>query len=154
MHLQTQSQAIGSKSIPQLTLAPDFPYRFTQNPSHPNHGQPAVTNWPPNSNRVPSNNNPAKQDLPLRISAPSCFPDWPLFPRQGDFARHIKRQQHVLCRISLSSEQEAKFNAIGRHTVTLHKCSHLLTDRTPRTQVWQCSTSLFSLICLGIGFRV
>ena len=44
-------------------------------------------------------------------------------------------------------QQAAKFNAIGRHTVTLHKRSHLLTDRTPRTQLWQCSTSLFSLTC-------
>ena len=42
-------------------------------------------------------------------------------------------------------EQAAKFNAIGRHVVTLHICSHLLTERTPRTQLWQCSTSLFSL---------
>ena len=90
-----------------------------------------------------------KQDLPLRIPSPSCIPDWPqhLFPRQGDFARHIKRQQHERFRTSLSSEQAAKFNAIGRHTVTLHKRSHLLTDRTPRTQLWQCSTSLFSLTC-------
>ena len=31
--------------------------------------------------------------------------------------------------------------------MTHHKRSHLLTDRTPRTQLWQCSTSLFSLTC-------
>ena len=58
---------------------------------------------------------PPKKDLQLRIPAPSCIPDWPqhLFPRQGDFGKHIKRQQHQRFRTFLSSEQAAKF--------TLHK---------------------------------
>ena len=90
-----------------------------------------------------------KQDLPLRIPAPSRTPDWPqhVFPRQRDLARHIKRQRHERFRTSLSSEEAAKFNAKGRHTVTLHQRARLLTDRIPITQLWQCSTSLFSLTC-------
>ena len=53
-----------------------------------------------------------------------------------------KKESHVL-------EQAAKFNEIGRHVVTLHICSHLLTERTPRTRLWQCSTSLFSLASMS-----
>ena len=44
-------------------------------------------------------------------------------------------------------EKKDEINGIGRHTVTLHKRSHLLTDRAPRIQLWQCSTSLFWLTC-------
>ena len=75
-----------------------------------------------------------EQDLPLRIPAPSCIPHWPqhLFPRQGDFARHMKRQQHERFRSSLSSEQSAKFNAIGRHMITLHKRFHSLIEQNSK----------------------
>ena len=52
-----QTQFIGSKNIPSIYLGCKFSY--TQNPSHPNHGQPAATNWTPNSNRVPSHNDAA-----------------------------------------------------------------------------------------------
>ena len=63
-------------------------------------------------------------------AATECPPTtiWYLFPRQWDFARNIKRQQHTWFGASLISEQAAKFNAIGRHTVTLHKHSHLHTE--------------------------
>ena len=62
----------------------------------------------------------------------------------------VDKQQHLKqYRSSFSSEPAAKFSAKGCHTVTLHKCSHFfsLTDRTPRTQLWQFRTSLFLLIC-------
>ena len=84
-------------------------------------------------------------------SSPFCIPDWPqhLFPRQGDFARHINRQQQWAVQkfYLLSASSEVQCNrSRDCHTVTLHTRSHLLTDRTPRTQLWQYSTPLFSLI--------
>ena len=84
---------------------------------------------------------------PPCITAPSCFPDWAqhLFPSQGDFARNSSGCGYSISSSALSSEQIASFKAIVCLTLVLHRHSHLLTDRSPRTQIWQCSTSLFSL---------
>ena len=60
------------------TLAPNSPYRYTQNPSHPNHGQSAATNGPPNSNRVPSNNDPTKTRPPTPHTSPIPGPPSPV----------------------------------------------------------------------------
>ena len=57
-----------------------------------------------------------------------------------------RRLAYNRIRTAPSSEQAAKFNTIGQK-LTLHKRSHLLTDRTPRTHLWRCSTSLSSLTC-------
>ena len=138
--MHSQTQFIGSKNIPSIYLYPWLPIPLTDtlrtllNPTMVNLQQQTdlqkATECPPTTIQ-------GKQD---RIPAPSCIQDCPqhLFPRLGDFARHIKRQRAVQ-NLSLLRAGAAKFNAIGRHTVTLHKHPHLLvlTDRTLRTQLWK-----------------
>jgi hypothetical protein len=95
-----------------------------------------------------------KKTLPLQIPSLQCLTDWPdkLFPSQGDFGRHIKKQlvSHFL--LPLTVPQKQRFKSIARHTLQLSPASHLLPSQltesqAPSTNLWQCSTSLFSLTC-------
>ena len=90
-----------------------------------------------------------KKTLPLQIPSPQCLIDWPqrLFPTQGDFGRHIKKQlvSHFLRPLTVLEKQ--RFTSIARHTLKLSLSSHLLPSQAASTNLWQCSTSLFSLTC-------
>jgi hypothetical protein len=90
-----------------------------------------------------------KQSLPLQIPPPDLIPDWPahLFPTQGDFGRHIKNQLVAQFTRHLTVLQQQQFHSIARHTLQLSETSHLLSDEKPVSNLWQCSTSLFSLTC-------
>ena len=43
--------------------------------------------------------------------------------------------------------QQQRFHSIARHTLQLSSSSHLVSDDRPASNLWQCSTSLFSLTC-------
>jgi hypothetical protein len=90
-----------------------------------------------------------KQSLPLQIPSPSVISDWPahLFPTQGDFGRHIKKQLVAQFTRHLTVPQQQRFHSIARHTLQLSSSSHLMSDDRPVSNLWQCSTSLFSLTC-------
>ena len=74
--VHSQTQFIGSKNSPSIyqdsTLAPNSPYRdrYSENPSHPNMFSLQQQNRPPNSNRVPSHNDPAKTRPPIPHASP------------------------------------------------------------------------------------
>ena len=72
--------------------------------------------WPPNCNWVPSHNYPEDQDLPLSIPDSSCFPHW---------------QQHTFPRQGDFVNRLPNSNTLARYA---------------RTQLWQCSSSMSSII--------
>jgi hypothetical protein len=88
-----------------------------------------------------------KSDVPLSIPSPQCIPDWPphLFPSQGDFGRHIKAQLKSKFINNAPITDQLRLRSIGRHQFNLHPNSHLTNPNTTKSQLWQCSTSLFSL---------
>ena len=90
-----------------------------------------------------------KQSLPLQIPSPDVISAWPahLFPTQGDFGRHIKKQLVDQFTRHLTVLQQQRFHSIARHTLQLSPSSHLMPDERPVSNLWQCSTSLFSLTC-------
>jgi hypothetical protein len=90
-----------------------------------------------------------KQSLPLQIPSPDIISDWPahLFPTQGDFGRHIKKQLVAQFTRHLTVLQQQRFHSIARYTLHLSLSSHLVSDDRPASNLWQCSTSLFSLTC-------
>ena len=47
----------------------------------------------------------------------------------------------------LTVRQQQRFHSIARHTLQLSETSHLLSDEKSVSNLWQCSTSLFSLTC-------
>ena len=88
-----------------------------------------------------------KKSLPLQIPSPQCITDWPphLFPTQGDFGRHIRKQLVNQFTRPLTVLQQQRFHSVARHTLQLSQCSHLLPEDKPVANLWQYSTSLFSL---------
>ena len=88
-----------------------------------------------------------KRTLPLQIPSPQCIATWPphLFPTQGDFGRHIKKQLVTQFTRHLSSHQNERYRAVARQTLQLSPSSHLLPTDGTASNLWQCSTSLFSL---------
>ena len=88
--VHSQTQCIGSKNLPNIylgsNLPPNSPYRYTQKSesSHPNHGQPAASNGPPNSNRVPYHKDPAKTRPSTQHISPMLYPglDTTSFPKK------------------------------------------------------------------------
>jgi hypothetical protein len=86
-----------------------------------------------------------KMTLPLQIPSPQCLIDWPqrLFPTQGDFGRHIKKQLVSQFLRPLTVPEKQRFTSIARHTLKLSLSSHLLPSQAQPTNLWQCSTSLF-----------
>mmetsp|Transcript_52383 Transcript_52383/g.109281 ORF Transcript_52383/g.109281 Transcript_52383/m.109281 type:complete len:515 (-) Transcript_52383:93-1637(-) len=107
---------------------------------HQTWNLPIATTCPPQEIRN-------KADLPLSIPSPQCIPHWPqhLFPTQGDFGRHIKAQIKANFFSGLPKAQQARVKAVGRHHLITHRTSHLSPNIATRPQLWQCSTSLFSL---------
>jgi hypothetical protein len=87
-----------------------------------------------------------KQSLPLQIPSPDIISDWPahLFPTQGDFGSHIKKQLVAQFTRHLTVLQQQQFHSIARHTLQLSLSSHLVSDDRPASNLWHCSTSLFS----------
>ena len=95
----------------------------------------------------PSSDIRDKRTLLLQIPSPQCITTWPphLFPTQGDFGRHIKKQQVTQFARHLSPHQNERYRAVARHTLHLPQSSHLLSNEGIASNLWQCSTSLFSL---------
>ena len=100
---------------------------------------PRATTCPPNDTK--------KSDLPLSIPGPQLIQTWPkaLFPTQGDFGRHIKTQQKTMFLNKISQTQRDHVHAVGITQLSLHRSSNLRNNTSSKSQLWQCSTSLFSL---------
>jgi hypothetical protein len=88
-----------------------------------------------------------KTVLPLAIPVQPIIPTWrkELFPTQGDFGRHIKKQLKTVFLNNIAYSQRNRVQAVGRNQFKLHKRSHLNSTQPAISQLWQCSTSLFSL---------
>ena len=89
-----------------------------------------------------------KSELPLQIPSPKSLPLWPshLFPTQGDFARQIKSKLKFTFTADLSEDEKKRVTAVSHQSIKLHSKSHLIRqEQNRKSQLLQCSTSLFSL---------
>jgi hypothetical protein len=91
----------------------------------------------------PSPDTRDKNTIPLQIPSPTIISEWPthLFPTQGDFGRHIKKQLVTQFTRHLTVLQQQRYHSIARHTLQLSQSSHLLPNTKPAPNLWQCSTS-------------
>ena len=72
--VHSQAQFIGSKTIQLIYLGSKFPLQIYSGPFSPQQWSTAATNGPPNSNRVPSQNDPAKIRPPALHTSPIVYP--------------------------------------------------------------------------------
>ena len=89
-----------------------------------------------------------KSALPLQIPSSESIPHWPshLFPPQGDFVNQMKSKLKSTFNAYLSEDEKKQFTTVSRKSIKLHSKSHLIRqEQNSKSQLLQCSTSLFSL---------